>query len=73
MAKTLKTGDVKRIVNDPGLIYVDDKWVTIGGQLTPMGYLRREDARWVHSTALGTRIAKIIKRGPKFLFVQISK
>lgn len=73
MAKTLKTGDVKRIHrNDFESIWSDDNWIVFGrSDIRPFGALSRSAARQIKE--VGERIAKIIKRGPTFLFVEVSK
>ena len=72
MAKTLRTGDVKRLDADV-LIVASDRWVTFGGELKPIGFKYRASARFARSALSGSRIAKIIKRTPKYVFVEVSK
>jgi len=81
MAKTLKTGDVKRYPNYGNKVLVVDKhrWVTLCEQASNnmFGFITREQARKDASilarNGYMARIAKIIKRGPKFIFVEVSK
>lgn len=71
MAKTLKTGDVKRIdrhnfkrdFHPWAVINADGSWGD--------GVCTRMDARYWKLA--GQRIAKIIKRTPKYVFVEVSK
>ena len=73
MAKTLKTGDVKRLhIDDFEDIWPDDKWVVVGRRdMQPIGVISRRGARFLKEA--GERIAKIVHRTEKYVFVQVSK
>lgn len=72
MAKTLKTGDVAR-VEKPTTLFPMDKWVLINkkNNRAVWASLTRESIRELKSSA--HRIAKIIRRTPKYVFVEVSK
>lgn len=71
MAKTLKTGDVKRI--DRNRFYAaEHAWAIVALDGTyGFGRSTRRSARYGKRSY--QRIAKIIKRTPKYVFVEVSK
>jgi len=73
MAKTLKTGDMQRIhVDNFEDIWPDDKWAVVGRKdMNPIGAVSRSAARFLKET--GERIAKIVHRTEKYVFVEVSK
>ena len=81
MAKTLKTGDVKRYALNRDSVFVNNNtlWAVICSDAVCelFGFsnrdFARDDARILRDQGLGARIAKIIKRTPKYVFVEVSK
>lgn len=76
MAKTLKTGDVKKFKASDVILGDYAKWVVLdeGFQVVNRSSTRSSARRWRLSFyEAGDRIAKIIKRTPKYVFVEVSK
>lgn len=66
----LRTGDIKRFENEPHVFTPNDNWAVVG-DYGVMGFESRSSAR--NSKDNGERIAKIIKRTPKYVTVEITK
>jgi hypothetical protein len=81
MAKTLKTGDVKRYALNNGKTFVTNstRWAVICADAANdlFGFtsrdFARDDARILRDQGFMARIARIIKRTPKYVFVEVSK
>jgi len=73
MAKTLKTGDMRRIhVDSFDDLWPEDKWAVLGRKdMRPIGAASRSYARFLKE--VGERIAKIVHRTDKYVFVEVSK
>jgi hypothetical protein len=76
MAKTLKTGDVRKYSNEDVVGFTNGGWAVVSPEDGLVATFRnRVDARGFKNAAyeIGDRIAKIIKRTPKYVFVEVSK